>query len=123
MGGFSRISFWGYWIFYVTIQADYSMQKNTRTMAGAMYGVIGTGNRPPGLVLHGGVSWDGMMRVPVIKLVIRLSFAFSYDVKFLNLTASLGREVLNFRFLYWISKNLDRSALIPFFVPASESTI
>jgi type IX secretion system PorP/SprF family membrane protein len=102
---------------YVTIQADYSMQKKYQeTMAGAMYGVkLGPQIDHPDYVLHGGVflRWNDAL-VPVIKLDHSgCSFAFSYDVNISKLKpASLGRGGFELSVSYiGFSKNLDRSAL------------
>jgi type IX secretion system PorP/SprF family membrane protein len=81
---------------YITIQADYSMQKKyNETIAGVMYGLkLGAETENPKYVLHGGafLRWSDAF-IPVIKVDYSgFSFAFSYDVNISRLKpASMGR--------------------------------
>lgn len=81
---------------YITIQADYSLQKEYKeTIAGVMYGTkIGPEVDNAKYVLHGGLflRWNDAL-IPVLKVDYSgFSFAFSYDVNISKLKpASLGR--------------------------------
>lgn len=102
---------------YVTIQADYSMQKKyEEVVGGVMYGMkIGPEVENPNYVLHGGafLRWNDAF-IPVIKVDYSgFSFAFSYDVNISKLRpASLGRGGFEFSVSYiGFSKNRNNSSL------------
>jgi type IX secretion system PorP/SprF family membrane protein len=101
---------------YITIQADYSMQKKyTETIAGVMYGTkLGPEVDNAKYVLHGGlfIRWNDAL-IPVIKMDYSgFSFAFSYDVNISKLKpASLGRGGFEFSLSYIGFTQRSNSAL------------
>jgi type IX secretion system PorP/SprF family membrane protein len=101
---------------YITIQADYSMQKKyTETIAGVMYGTkLGPEVDNAKYVLHGGlfIRWNDAL-IPVIKMDYSgFSFAFSYDVNISKLKpASLGRGGFEFSLSYIGFTQRNNSAL------------
>jgi type IX secretion system PorP/SprF family membrane protein len=90
---------------YITLQGDYSLQKNYKeTVVGGMYGLkVGGDADKPDYVLHGGlfIRWSDAV-IPVVKLDYSgFSFAFSYDVNISKLKpASLGRGGFEFSLSY-----------------------
>ncbi|MEO8403682.1 MAG: PorP/SprF family type IX secretion system membrane protein [Chitinophagaceae bacterium] len=101
---------------YITIQADYSMQKKYKeTIAGVMYGTkLGPEVDNAKYVLHGGlfIRWNDAL-IPVIKMDYSgFSFAFSYDVNISKLKpASLGRGGFEFSLSYIGFTQRNNSAL------------
>lgn len=102
---------------YVTIQADYSVQKKYEELiGGVMYGMkIGPKIDNPRYTVHGGafLRWNDAF-IPVIKIdYTGFSFAFSYDVNISKLQpASLGHGGFELSVSYiGFSKNRNNSTL------------
>jgi type IX secretion system PorP/SprF family membrane protein len=101
---------------YLTIQGDYSTQKDFKeTIAGALYGIkLGDDLEKPLYTLHGGafMRWNDAV-IPVVKVDYNpFSFSLSYDVNISKLkTSSLGRGGFELGVSYIGFIDRDRSAI------------